>query len=45
MKNNADYKAYTNLHYRLRRFNVGDYVTVRLKPKLFPPGVVKKLHA
>ena len=28
MKNNADYKAYVDLHHRLRTFNVGDYVMV-----------------
>ena len=45
MKNNADYKTFANLHRRLRTFNVGDYVMVRMRPERFPPGTVKKLHA
>ena len=45
MKNNADYKPSVDLHRRLRTFNVGDYVTVRLRPERFPLGTVKKLHA
>jgi len=30
MKNNIDYKAFANLHCRLRTFNIGDYVIVRM---------------
>ena len=45
MKNNTDYKASADLHRRLRSFNVGDYVMVRMRPERFPPGTVKKLHA
>jgi len=41
MKNNVDYKASTNLHHRLRTFNVGDYVMVRLRPEQFPPLTIK----
>ena len=44
MKTNVDYKAFVDLHHRLRTFNVGDYVMVRLRPERFPPGIVKKLH-
>ena len=44
-KNNADYKAFANLHCRLRTFNVDDYVMVCLRPKQFSQGTVKKLHA
>ena len=45
MKINADYKASANLHHRLRTFNVGDYVMVRMRPERFSSGTVKKLHA
>ena len=45
MKNNDDYKASANLYRRLRIFNVGDYVIVRMRLERFPPGSVKKLHA
>jgi len=37
MKNNLDYKASTDLHRRLRTFNVSDFVIVRLRPEQFPP--------
>jgi len=43
-KINVDYKGFVDLHRRLRTFNVGDYVMVRLKPEQFPPGTVKKVH-
>ena len=35
MKNNADYKVSADFHRRLRTFNVGDYVMVRMRPKQF----------
>ena len=35
IKNNADYKAFADLHSRLRTFNVGDYVMVCTRPKQF----------
>ena len=44
MKNNIDYKASVDLHCKLRTFNVGDYVMVRMRPEGFPLGTVKKLH-
>ena len=45
IKNDAEYKASTGLHHRLRIFNVGDYVMIRMRAERFPPGTVKKLHA
>jgi len=45
MKNNADYKACADLHCRLKIFNVGDYVMVRLRSEQFSLSTVKKLHA
>ena len=42
MKNNAEYKTFVDLHYRLRIFNVGDFVLVRLKPERFPLKIMKK---
>ena len=45
MKNNVDYKASADLNRKLRTFNIGDYVTVRMGPERFSPGTVKKLHA
>ena len=36
MKNNADYKASADLHHKLRAFNVGDYVMVRMRSERFP---------
>ena len=42
MKNNVDYKASMDLHRRLRTFNVGDYVMVRMRPGQFSPGTVKR---
>jgi len=34
MKNNTDYKASAVLHRKLRTFNIGDYVMVRMRPDL-----------
>jgi len=45
LKLNANSKASTNFHRRLRLVNIGDYVIVCLRPKWFSPGTVKKLHA
>ena len=44
MKNIANYKASADLHYKLRTFNVGDYMMDRLRPEQFSHGTVKKLH-
>ena len=44
-KNNANYKAYADLHKKAHEFNVGDYVVVLIRPEQYPPGTVKKLHA
>jgi len=45
MKNNANYKASTDFHRRLKKFNVGDNVMIRLRPERFSLRAVKKLHA
>jgi len=45
MKNNVDYKVCADFNHRLRTFNVGDYVMVRMTHEWFPPGNVNKLHA
>ena len=45
MKDNADYKVSADLHHRLRTFNIGDYVMVRMRPERLPLGTMKKLHA
>jgi len=44
-KNNANYKAYADLHRKAHEFNVRDYVMVRIRSEQYPPGTVKKLHA
>ena len=41
---NATYKVRVNL-YRVKRFEVGDYVMVWIRSERFPSGTVKKLHA
>ena len=33
------------MHRRRLEFNKGDYVIIQIRPKQFPPGVVKKLTA
>ena len=44
-KSNAAYKVRADLHRKVQRFEVGDYVMVRIRSERFPPGTVKKLHA
>jgi len=41
-KRSANDKAYADLFKRARDFNVGDYVTVRIRLKQYPFGTVKK---
>jgi len=41
-KRSANDKAYADLFKRARDFNVGDYVMVRIHPKQYPSGTVKK---
>jgi len=43
-KRNANYKVYADLFKRAQDFNVRDYVMVRIRPKQYPSGTVKKLH-
>ena len=44
MKNNTNYKTSADLHHRLRAFNVGDYVMIRMRPERFSLRTVKKPH-
>ena len=44
-QSNAAYKVRADLHRKVKRFEVGDYVIVRIRSERFPPGTVKKLHA
>ena len=34
-----------NSHKRLKKFNEGDFVIIKLRPKRFSLGTMKKLHA
>ena len=45
VQSNANYMLRTNVKKRLKTFNVGDYVMVRIRPERFPLGTIKKLHA
>ena len=42
---NDNYKSTAYLHKRLQKFVVGDEMMVRVRPKRFPQGTLKKLHA
>ncbi|WP_374695325.1 hypothetical protein ACEW7V_02415, partial [Areca yellow leaf disease phytoplasma] len=42
---NETYKNLVNSRRRIKEFDVGDSVMIRLRPERFPPGSVKKLHA
>ena len=43
--NNEIYQKLANSRKRAKEFNLGDYVKIRLRPKRFPSGTLKKLHA
>ena len=43
-QNNTNYKLQGGVRKRLKTFNVGDFVMVRICPERFP-GIVKRLHA
>ena len=42
---NSQYKIHANTHRRHAKFQVGDYVMIRIQPERFPSGTVKKLQA
>ena len=42
---NVNYKSAANLHKRLQELAIEDKVMVKVRPKRFPLGTVKKLHA
>ena len=44
-QNNANYKLRADVRKRLKLFNVGDFVIVRIRLEQFLSGTVKKLHA
>jgi len=44
-QSNANYKLRADVRKRLKTFNIGDYVMVRIRPERFPLGTIKKLHA
>ena len=42
---NSQYKIHADTHRRHAKFQVGDYVMIRIRPERFPSGTVKKLQA
>ena len=42
---NAKYKALANIHRRYKRFDVGNFVMIRLRPERFPLRTFRKLQA
>ena len=42
---NSQYKSMADSHRRFKKFDVGDYVMVRMRPERFPQGTFKKLQA
>jgi len=43
-QSNASYKLQADIKKRFK-FNVGDHVMVRIRPKRFSPRTVKRIHA
>ena len=39
------YKVSADIHRRYKRFDIGDFVMIRLSPERFPPGTFRKLQA
>ena len=42
---NDNYNSITDSHKRLQEFAIRDEVMIRVRPKMFPSGTLKKLHA
>ena len=42
---NEKYKALADIHRRYKRFYVGNFVMIRLRPERSPPGTFRKLQA
>ena len=42
--NNAKYKSIADVHRRYKRFEIRDFVMIRLRPERFPPGMFRKLQ-
>ena len=42
---NETYKALADTHQRYKRFDVGDFVMIRLRPERFSPRTFRKLQA
>ena len=43
--NNAKYKSTADAHRRYKRFEIENFVMIRLCPERFPPGTFRKLQA
>jgi len=43
-QSNINYKLRASIKTKFNTFNIGDYVIVRIRLKLFPLGSVKNLH-
>jgi len=44
-ESNESYKYMADSRKRLKEFDEGDFIMIRLRPEWFPPGTIKKLHA
>ena len=42
---NKEYKHMTDSHKRIKKFNEGDFMIIKLRLKRFSSGTMKKLHA